>query len=362
VSSSDPMSSTPNDFDPDQPSSEETSLLNESQVSSAAEKIAQLRNGLGRAILGQDELLDQVVICLLARGHMLLEGLPGLGKTELVKSLSTLLSLDFRRIQFTPDLLPSDILGSPILEDSGEGQRKLVFHRGPIFANLVLADEINRASPKTQAALLEAMQERRATVMGESHQLPRPFFVLATQNPIELEGTYPLPEAQLDRFTFKINVYGVSSETLQEIITTRRTGTPPELSPVLNAEQLQELFDLTDRVHLPTAVSNYIARLVTSTHPERDTSPDQIRKFVKFGASPRAAIALAATSRAAALLKRKPNVGFEDVQRVANSVLSHRIILDYSARLEGWTPPKIVESLLESVREVGREVPEDISV
>jgi len=339
VSASETPASAPNDFDPDSRSTNQSSLLSESQVSTAADLIGKLRGGLGQAILGQDELLDQVVICLLARGHMLLEGLPGLGKTELVKSLSSLLG-----------------------EDSGDGQRKLVFHKGPIFANLVLADEINRASPKTQAALLEAMQERRATVMGESHDLPKPFFVLATQNPIELEGTYPLPEAQLDRFTFKINVYGVSSETLQEIITTRRTGASPELSTALDANQLQQLFDLSDQVHLPTAVSNYIARLVTATHPDRESSPEQIRKFVKFGASPRAAIALAATSRAAALLNRKPNVGFEDVKRVANSVLSHRIILDYSARLEGWTPPKIVASLLESVREVGREVPEDLSV
>ncbi len=362
MSASETPSSGPNEFDPDSPLTTQSSLLSESQVSAAATLIGKLRGGLGQAILGQDELLDQVVICLLARGHMLLEGLPGLGKTELVKSLSTLLGLGFRRIQFTPDLLPSDILGSPILEDSGDGQRKLVFHKGPIFANLVLADEINRASPKTQAALLEAMQERRATVMGDSHELPKPFFVLATQNPIELEGTYPLPEAQLDRFMFKINVYGVSSETLQEIITTRRAGAAPELTTALDADQLQELFDLTDQIHLPTAVSNYIARLVTATHPDRETSSEHIRKYVKFGASPRAAIALAATSRAAALLNRKPNVGFEDVKRVANSVLSHRIILDYSARLEGWTPPKIVDSLLESVREVGREVPEDISV
>lgn len=351
------------EIDPDRPApAARSELLSESQVSRAAELVGKLREGLGRAILGQDELLDLVVICLLARGHILLEGLPGLGKTELVKSLSALMGLEFRRIQFTPDLLPSDILGSPILEEQSDGHRKLVFHRGPIFANLVLADEINRASPKTQAALLEAMQERRATIMGESHHLPLPFFVLATQNPIELEGTYPLPEAQLDRFMFKINVYAVSARTLQKIITTRRAGVPPELETVLDAQELQELFDLSDQVHLPEAVSNYIARLVTATHPDDPDSPDHVKRFVKFGASPRAAIALAATSRAAALLKRKPNVGFEEVQRVAESVMGHRIILDYSARLEGWTPAKVVESLIEEVREVGREIPEDLSV
>jgi MoxR-like ATPase len=337
-------------------------LLTEAQVNRAAELIERLRFQLGRAILGQDELLDLVTICLLARGHMLLEGLPGLGKTELVKSLSALLGLDFRRVQFTPDLLPSDIIGSPILEDQGDGHRKLIFHRGPIFANLVLADEINRASPKTQAALLEAMQERRVTIMGESHHLPSPFFVLATQNPIELEGTYPLPEAQLDRFMFKISVYGVSSDTLQKIISTRRNGEPPELRPVLSSAELEELFEVTDQVHLPEAVANYIARLVTATRPDEPTAPEQVKKFVKFGASPRAAIALAATARAAALIKHKPNAGFEEVRRVAESVLGHRVILDYSARLEGWSPPKLVQSLLENVREVGREIPEDLSV
>ncbi len=207
-------------------------LLSPEEVERAQVLIGRLVDGLGTAILGQQEMLELVTICLLARGHMLLEGLPGLGKTELVKSLSALLGLGFRRVQFTPDLLPGDIVGSPILQEA-DGSRKLVFHKGPIFANLLLADEINRATPKTQSALLEAMQERRVTVMGETHELPRPFFVLATQNPIELEGTYPLPEAQLDRFTFKINVYGVSSETLQEIISTRRHGRSPDLSEVL---------------------------------------------------------------------------------------------------------------------------------
>ncbi|MCA9147510.1 MAG: AAA family ATPase, partial [Planctomycetales bacterium] len=208
---------------------------------------------LESSILGQRPLLESVVICLLARGHMLLEGLPGLGKTELVKSLSALLGLGFRRLQFTPDLLPSDIVGVPILEEK-DGSRQLVFHQGPVFTNLLLADEINRATPKTQSALLEAMQERRVTVMGESHSLPLPFFVLATQNPIELEGTYPLPEAQLDRFTFKIDVAGVSSETLEQIIATRPHGQAPKLDMVLAGETLEELFGLCDRVHLPRAV------------------------------------------------------------------------------------------------------------
>lgn len=334
-------------------------LLSPEEVSRAQTSIASLLNGLGKAILGQEQLLETVVICLLSRGHLLLEGLPGLGKTELVKSLSSLLGLQFRRIQFTPDLLPSDILGSPILEDQN-GTRRLVFHQGPVFANLLLADEINRATPKTQAALLEAMQERRVTVMGETHPLPLPFFVLATQNPIELEGTYPLPEAQVDRFTFKVSVNSVSSDTLQQIISTRRQGVPPELNEVMTGSDLNRLFDLVDRVHLPEAVGHYIARLVTATHPDREESPEEVRRFVRFGASPRAAIAMAGTARAAALLAGKPNAGFDEVRRVAPSVLTHRLILDYSARMEGWTPARMVDTLLESVPEVARAIPADV--
>lgn len=340
---------------------ETTKLLSPEDVAAAQESISKLLNGLGTAILGQDELLERVVICLLARGHLLLEGLPGLGKTELVKSLSSLLGLQFRRLQFTPDLLPSDIVGSPILQDA-EGGRKLVFHQGPIFANLVLADEINRATPKTQAALLEAMQERRVTVMGDSHPLPLPFFVLATQNPIELEGTYPLPEAQIDRFMFKVNVSSVSSDVLQEIISTRKGGVPPTLETVMSAEELQSTFDLVDRVHLPEAVGNYVARLVNSTHPDREDAPEEVRKFVRYGASPRAAIAIAATARAAALVAGKPNAGFDEVRLVAPSVLGHRLILDYSARMEGWTTARMVDELLAQVPEVGRPIPADVEV
>ncbi len=334
-------------------------VLSQAETGRARQQIERLLQELGRAILGQRELLELVVISLLARGHLLLEGLPGLGKTELIKSLSKLLGLSFRRVQFTPDLLPGDIVGSPILEEIG-GRRQLVFHQGPIFANLVLADEINRASPKTQSALLEAMQERRVTVLGETHPLPFPFFVLATQNPIELEGTYPLPEAQLDRFMFKISVRGVSSETLEEIITTRRHGEAPELVQTLSGAELVELFNDVDAVHLPAAVASYIARLVSATHPERPEAGDEVRRFVKFGASPRAAIALAATSRAAALLRGKPNVGFDEVRFVAHSVMGHRLILDYAARLEGWDTLKIVERLLEIVPEVPGTLPEDL--
>ncbi len=335
-------------------------LLSPEEVRLASERIQQLLTGLETSILGQRALLELVVICLIARGHMLLEGLPGLGKTELVKSLSALLGLDFRRLQFTPDLLPSDIVGVPILEER-DGSRQLVFHKGPVFTNLLLADEINRATPKTQSALLEAMQERRVTVMGESHPLPLPFFVLATQNPIELEGTYPLPEAQLDRFTFKIEVGGVSSETLEQIIATRPHGRAPRLEMALSGENLATLFEQCDRVHLPRAVSNYIARLVTASHPQNPNATEIVKNFVRFGASPRAGISMAATARAAALLAGKPNAGFDEVRRVAASVLGHRMILDYAAKLEGYTPASLVAHLLETVPEVPRELPLDLS-
>ena len=325
-------------------------LLKPEAVKESGEAIERLLGGLRKVILGQEDLLQLVVTCLLARGHMLLEGLPGLGKTELVKALSSLLGLQFRRAQFTPDLLPSDVLGSPVLQDSEEG-RKFVFHKGPIFTNLLLADEINRATPKTQAALLEAMQERRVTVLGETHQLPQPFLVLATQNPIELEGTYPLPEAQLDRFTFKINVTGVSADTLQEIISTRRHGQPPELSVVISPDELKTLIANVDQVHLPEGVASWIARLVAASQPV-EGSPETVSRFVRYGASPRAAIAMADTARAAALLAGKPNVGFDEVRRVAHSVLEHRLILDYSARMEGCTTTTVVDELLKSIPEI----------
>ena len=235
-----------------------------------------------------------------------------------------------------------------------------MFHRGPIFANLILADEINRATPKTQSALLEAMQEHRVTVLGESHQLPLPFFVMATQNPIELEGTYPLPEAQLDRFLFKVNVEAVSTSTLEEIITTRKHGRPPELGIVVSGNGLTRLFDLVDRVYLPSAVANYAARIVSATHPSSAEAPDEVRRFVRFGASPRAAIGLVEAGRASALLAGRPNVGFEDIRRVAIGVLQHRLLLDYAARLEGWTTTRLIDGLLASVPEVARPLPQDL--
>ena len=337
----------------------DTPLLTPAQVDQGRRHLTALQRALGTVLLGQDALIDLTVIALAARGHLLLEGLPGLGKTELVKALAACLSLSFRRVQFTPDLLPGDITGGPVLEER-DGRRQLVFHRGPVFAHVLLADEINRASPKTQSALLEAMQERRVTVLGETHALPEPFFVLATQNPIELEGTYPLPEAQLDRFLFKVEVAGIGEDTMAQILRTRRRGQPPALTPVLDAAQLGELFAVVDQVFLPDAVARYIARLVAATHPAREGCPAALRPLIRFGASPRAAIALAESARAAALLAGRPNVDFGDVERLAPSALGHRLVLQHTARLSGTTASDVVRQLLAAVDPLPKALPREL--
>jgi MoxR-like ATPase len=332
------------------------SLVTPDRIADAQAKIARLVHELRRVILGKEDAIDVIVAALLAQGHVLLEGLPGLGKTELVKALSRLLSLEFRRIQFTPDLLPTDITGSHILQER-DGRKDFVFHPGPVFTNLLLADEINRASPKTQAALLEAMQERRVTTFGETRPLPAPFFVLATQNPIELEGTYPLPEAQLDRFMFKVDIAGVHESVLEEILVTRVRGESPALEAVLTTRELNDLFALVDAVYMPRGVANFIARLVAASHPTSALAPEAVRTFVKYGSSPRAAISIGAAARGLALVGGKPNVGFDDVRRAASPAMAHRLVLDYAARLEGWDGRRIVQALLDAVPEIERGLP-----
>ncbi len=339
----------------------DTLLLSPEAVEEAKAKARAILDGLDRVILGQPELNRLVLVGCLARGHLLLEGLPGLGKTELVKALSVLLGLDFGRLQFTPDLLPGDITGGHILEEDERGSRGLVFHPGPVFTQVLLADEINRASPKTQSALLEAMQERRVTVLGETRELPEPFFVLATQNPIELEGTYPLPEAQLDRFLFKLHVGSISRGTVETIISERRGGRPPEIGPVTDEAELATLFEAVDAVFLPKAVANFISRLVDATHPHSDFATDEVNRYVRYGASPRAAIAIAESARGSALLAGKPNVGFDDVRVVASSAIAHRIVLDYRARLDAVTSRMIVDGLLDHVGEVEESLPRELA-
>jgi MoxR-like ATPase len=326
-------------------------LISPPQVEQWSGRARALRDALGRVLLDQDAVVELVVVALLARGHLLLEGLPGLGKTQLCKALATLLGLPFKRIQFTPDLLPGDITGTYVIEGAGG---EFVFRPGPVFASAVLADEINRASPKTQSALLEAMQERQVTVLGTAHALPDPFFVLATQNPIELEGTYPLPEAQLDRFLFKVTVEPVGAGTLTRILTSRQRGEPPALSQVIDSAGLQELLAAVDRVHLPEPVAGWIGRLVAATDPRAAGASERIRRLVRWGASPRAAIAIASAARALALLAGKPNVGFDEVARVAPAALNHRLVITHEAALEGVGGLEIARGLVAAVPEIDR--------
>ena len=339
----------------------DSALLSPESVADARQGAESILEGLDRVILGQSDLTRMVVVACLARGHVLLEGLPGLGKTELVKALAALLGIKFRRLQFTPDLLPGDVTGGHILEASGDGNRDLVFHPGPVFTNVLLADEINRASPKTQSALLEAMQERQVTVLGETRPLPSPFYVLATQNPIELEGTYPLPEAQLDRFLFKLDVQRIDRATVQEILTDRRDGAPPRVESVTNGAQLDQLFAAVGQIFLPRAVANYIARLVDASHPGADAAPEMVTRYVRYGASPRAAIAIAESARAHALIGGKPNVGFDDARAVAPHALAHRVLLDYRARLDRVSGRDVVATLLDAVPEVGEGLPVELA-
>src|SRR4051812_5630028 len=282
-------------------------LLDPDDLKPAADLTGRLLAQLDAMLLGRPDLHRLVLVGVLSRGHVLLEGVPGVGKTALVKALSQLLGLDFKRVQFTPDLMPGDILGAHILQETPGGGREMVFRPGPIFTHLLLADEINRASPKTQSALLEAMQERNVTLLGTTRPLPEPFFVLASQNPIELEGTYPLPEAQLDRFLFKLNVPAAGVDVLDRIVATRRRGEPPASHWSLAAAQLDRLSTVMERIFLSKPVARHIARLVAATHPKAAEAPDVVRQYVSYGASPRAAIALAEACRGQALLAGRPS-------------------------------------------------------
>ncbi len=337
-------------------------LLSPEQIESASRGMNYLLGQLDKVLLGRTELHRMVLVGILSRGHILLEGLPGVGKTALVKALGELLQLKFSRVQFTPDLMPSDILGSHILQGAADGQRAMTFQPGPIFTNILLADEINRASPKTQSALLEAMQERSVTLMGQTRMLPDPFFVLASQNPIELEGTYPLPEAQLDRFFFKLRVHGSDVDALEQIIGTRRRGEPPKVDAPLSSADLNAMFAAMNSVFLARPVARYIARLVSATHPGSAEATDMVNQYVTYGGSPRAAIAMAEASRAQALLAGRPTVGFEDVRAIAPAVLNHRMILNYKARFDRVDSYNVIEQLLKTMDETGIDLPDDVRI
>ncbi|MBT8293347.1 MAG: MoxR family ATPase [Eudoraea sp.] len=301
-----------------------------------------LRKEIAKIIIGQDSVIDQILLSIYTGGHSLLIGVPGLAKTLMVNTIARTLGLDFKRIQFTPDLMPSDILGSEILDQN----RNFKFIRGPIFANIILADEINRTPPKTQAALLEAMQERAVTITGVQHKLSAPYFVLATQNPIEQEGTYPLPEAQLDRFMFAIELKYPSVEEETQVVKTTTNDEFPEVDALFNAEEILEVQHLVRRIPVPDNVVDYAVKLVSSTRPGLETSSDYVKQYLDWGAGPRASQNLILGAKAHAAIKGKFSPDIEDVQAVAMGILRHRIIKNYKAEAEGISEEDIIKKLL----------------
>ncbi len=315
-------------------------------IDRAAADLARVREEIGRVIVGQNEVIEGVLICLIAGGHVLLEGVPGLGKTTLLRTLARVLALQYSRIQFTPDLMPGDIVGSIIMDDE-HGHKTFRFQPGPIFANLVLADEINRATPKTQSALLEAMQERTVTSGTSTYTLERPFLVMATQNPIEMEGTYPLPEAQLDRFLMKIIVNFPSRADLSRIVDLTTKSDEAKLQQVLNREEIAELKAVSRQVIVAPHVQDYAIELVMATQPGMSGSPAITNKYIRYGSSPRGAQALIECGRVLALMRGRLHLSLDDVTAVAAAVLRHRIILNFDAHADGFTTEIILRQILE---------------
>src|SRR5688572_17875471 len=307
-----------------------------------------IRAELGKAIIGQREVIDEILIALFAGGHCLITGAPGLAKTLLVKSIAQIFHLQFNRVQFTPDLMPADITGTEILSETDEG-RKLVFVRGPIFANMILADEINRTPPKTQAALLEAMQEHQVTAAGVRYPLPNPFFVLATQNPIEMEGTYPLPEAQLDRFMFNVVINYLPEDDEVAVVKQTTAATPAKIEPIFGAEDIIAFHDIVRRVPIAEDVIRYAVKLSSATRPREKGSLDFIQNWVNWGAGTRASQYLVLGAKARALLAGRSHATFEDIRALVNPVLRHRILLNYRAEAEGVTMEKLIADLVEKV-------------
>jgi MoxR-like ATPase len=316
------------------------------------EDFQQLRATIGEVIVGQQRVVEGVLTAVIAGGNVLLEGVPGLGKTELVKTLARALALDFRRIQFTPDLMPADIVGTNVMTTGPDGRYQFEFRKGPIFTQLLLADEINRATPKTQSALLETMQEGSVTAAGTTHILTQPFFVLATQNPLEQEGTYPLPEAQLDRFMFKLNVPFLNRAELNEVVRRTTLGGGAEVAKIMDGPRIMELRAVLEKVVVADPVRDFAVRLVLATHPQAVEAGDAVRRFVKWGASPRAVQALIRAARVRALADGRAHVAFEDVRHFAPEVLGHRVLLNYDGLAENLSVPGLVD-------ELAMRVPED---
>jgi len=309
----------------------------------------EVRSEVARMIIGQERVVESTLYALFCGGNVLLEGVPGLGKTELVKALSKVLHLEFQRIQFTPDLMPADIIGTNIMSTDETGTYQFEFRKGPIFTQLLLADEINRASPKTQSALLETMQEGTVTAGGTQYRLDQPFFVMATQNPIEQEGTYPLPEAQLDRFMFKITVPFPNRDELNTIVQQTILKRPANLKKLLNSEQILELRGVLEKVVVVEPIRDYAIRLVLSTHPETEFATEEVRRFVHWGASPRAAQSLIKAARVRALSEGRAHVAFEDVRYFANEVLQHRVLLNYDGQAENI---KVIDLVAQNCKEL----------
>ena len=322
----------------------------EATLQKAVDRLNAVRREIAKIIVGQDDVVEGVLICLLSGGHVLLEGVPGLGKTTLLRTLARTLSLKYSRIQFTPDLMPADIVGSMIMESDERGGKTLRFQYGPIFANLVLADEINRATPKTQSALLEAMQERTVTSGTTTHELEAPFLVMATQNPIEMEGTYPLPEAQLDRFLMKILVTYPSRDELSRIVERTIARDEETPMPVLNRDEIQQVRSVCREVMVAAHVRDFAIQLVMATQSDQKEAHELARKYVRFGSSPRGAQALVECGRVLALMRGRFHLAVEDVIQVAPAVLRHRIILNFDAHADGQTPETILTAILKGVR------------
>jgi MoxR-like ATPase len=311
----------------------------------------QMRKELGKMIVGQDEVIEQLFAAIFTRGHCLLEGVPGLAKTLMVSSLAKILDVNFKRIQFTPDLMPSDITGTNVLEEDSQGKREFRFVEGPIFTNILLADEINRTPPKTQAALLQAMQEREITVGRNTYQLPDPFFTIATQNPIEQEGTYPLPEAQLDRFMFNIKVGYPSAEEEEKILLSTTRSERPEVSKILSARAILNIQKLVMSVGVSPFIVKYVVALVRATRPGEADSPEVVRELLDFGAGPRAGQFLIQAGKAIAAMDGRFSVALEDIRKIAIPVLRHRLSTNFQAQAEGMTTDKIVMRILKEIKE-----------
>ena len=308
-----------------------------------------LRDEIGKVIVGNDDIIRGTLICLIGGGHVLLEGVPGLGKTMLVRTLADALHLKFSRVQFTPDLMPADLLGTNVVLETPDKQKKFEFQQGPIFTNVLLADEINRATPKTQSALLEAMQEHTVTIAGHTYKLPEPFFVLATQNPLEMEGTYPLPEAQLDRFFSKLIVKFPTLHELETILDRTTEAKSPRATPVLAGDRILSMSQLIRQIPIADDVRRYGISLVLATHPDHASAPDVTKRYVRYGSSPRGAQALILAAKILAILDGRYHVARDDIRAIALNVLRHRIILNFEGQAEGIQTDAVVEGIMKSV-------------